>query len=45
MILGIKQLGADKKHDEILKEIIIQNPNPFIKNPVSGWSALDEALS
>jgi len=29
----------------MLKEILRYNPNPFLKNQISGWSAMDESLS
>jgi len=37
--------GLHKKYDELLKEVLKFNPDPFLKNTVTGWSAMDESLS
>ncbi|CAK80878.1 unnamed protein product (macronuclear) [Paramecium tetraurelia] len=45
LITVIKLYGFHKKYDELLKEVLKMNPDPFIKNKLTGWSAMDESLS
>ncbi|CAD8084585.1 unnamed protein product [Paramecium sonneborni] len=45
LITTIKLYGFHKKYDELLKEVLKMNPDPFIKNKLTGWSAMDESLS
>ncbi|KAM3137367.1 hypothetical protein pb186bvf_010547 [Paramecium bursaria] len=45
LILVIKLCGSDTKYNDLLKELLKYNPNPFLKNKITGWSAMDESLS
>jgi hypothetical protein len=45
LIFAIKLSGWDQGYQEILKEILKYSPDPFLKNSISGWSAMDESLS
>lgn len=45
LILATKLYGLHKMYDELLKEVLRMNPDPFLKNSVNGWSAMDESLS
>ncbi|CAD8077676.1 unnamed protein product [Paramecium primaurelia] len=45
LITITKLYGFHKKYDELLKEVLKMNPDPFIKNKLTGWSAMDESLS
>lgn len=45
LITIIKLYGYNKKYDDLLKEVLKMNPDPFTKNSLTCWSAMDESLS
>lgn len=45
LITVIKLFGYNKKYDDLLKEVLKMNPDPFTKNSLTCWSAMDESLS